>query len=51
LNKELEQFTTRIQETTQWAITQKIKLNNEISQRQQELERLEDAKNRMMAEN
>jgi hypothetical protein len=36
---------------TQWATTQKIKLNNEISTRQQELEKLEDAKNRMMAEN
>ena len=51
MEREVDYYTTKIQETTQWAITQKIKLNNEISQRQQELEKLEDAKNRMMAEN
>jgi hypothetical protein len=33
------------------AISEKIKLNNDISQRQQELEKLEDLKGRMMAEN
>lgn len=38
-------------ETTARATTEKIKLNNEISQRQQELEKLEDYKNRMMSEN
>lgn len=49
--KELDRLSHLITETNQQAITQKIKLNNEISQRQQDLEKLEDQKSRAMAEN
>ncbi len=41
----------KINQLREWGITEKIKLNNEISQRQQELEKLEDLKSRQVAEN
>ena len=51
LVKELDRVTVLIAETAQTAITKKIFINNDISGRQQDLEKLEDKKNRMMAEN
>lgn len=51
LTKKLDNLQHQITEQTQKAITQKIKLNNDISQKQQDLEKLEDFKGRMMAEN
>lgn len=49
--RELDELNHKITDLNSRAISEKIKLNNDISQRQQDLEKLEDLKGRMMAEN
>jgi hypothetical protein len=51
LTKEIDLLSQKITETNREAITQMIKLNNDISQRQQDLEKLEEMKSRAMADN
>ena len=51
LNTELDHYVQKYQLLRDKGTTDKIKLNNEISQKQQQLEKLEDTKSRQVAEN